>query len=555
MMPPAPRTSTRGRRSSRGRRSGITRPIARRIALGLTVGAALVAGGCRPVEREPGTIVVASGTDLESANPLVTVHPMARQVQRHMLFVTLVRLDSLLAPQPYFARAWRWDAERRTVTFSLDTSLRWHDGVPTTAADVAFTFARAADSTLGSPRRGDVQALESVTAPDPYTVQVRFRQPQAVLPVLFAELPLVPRHLLDTVPVARWRGHSFATAPVGNGPFRFVTRVPGRQWRFDANPAFPATMGGPPAARQLVIAVVDEAATKFAGLVSGELDVAGVSPTMARLVHADPTLRLLSPPVLFSTLLAFNTTRPPFDDARVRRAVARAVQRERLVEAAVAGFATPAAGALPPGLPASSGAPSYSLVAAPSSGEADALLDAAGWTRPAPGAPRQRQGVPLRLTLLTVGSGDMAVEQLLQADLAARGITLDIRVMELASFLATVRGADKRFDLALTGVPGDLALGHLSAMFDSAQRGGALDYTGYHAPALDAALAAARSAAPEEAPAAWRRVDSLLHDAMPVAWLYHARGVQGLSARLQHVEMDLRGELVSVTRWVRREER
>jgi peptide/nickel transport system substrate-binding protein len=304
----------------------------------------------------------------------------------------------------------------------------------------------------------------------------------------------------------------------------------------------------------VVVAVVDEAATKFAGLVGGELDVAGVSPTMARLVEADPTLRLLSPPVLFSTLLAFNTTRPPFDDSRVRRAVGLAVQRARLVDAAVAGFATPATGALPPGLPASAAMASPASGAWGSPGEADSLLDAAGWTRPAPGATRTRRGVPLRLTLLTVGSGDMAVEQLLQADLAARGITLDIRVMELASFLATVRAADKQFDLALTGVPGDLALGHLSAMFDSAQSGGALDYTGYHAPALDSALALARSATPADAPAAWGHVDQLLREAMPVAWLYHARGVQGLSARLQHVEMDLRGELASVTRWVRREE-
>jgi peptide/nickel transport system substrate-binding protein len=537
MMPPATRTSTRQRIPA---------------LIGLIV-SALALLSCRPTSREPGTVVIASGTDLESANPLVTVHPMARQVQRHMLFVTLVRLDSLLQPVPYFARSWTWDESRRTVTFTLDSALQWHDGTPTTAADVAFTLARAADSTLGSPRRGDLRAVEQVTTPDPYTVQLRFRAPQAQLPVVFGELPLVPKHLLDSVPVTRWRGHAFATAPLGNGPFRFHSRLPGRQWRFVRNETFPASMGGPPQLEQVVVAVVDEAATKFAGLVSGELDLAGVSPTMAHLVRDDPSLELMSPPVLFSTVLAFNTTRSPFSDVRVRRAVSLAVQRQRLVDAAVAGFATAASSALPPGLPVSP-PPTVSTNVARAAAEADVLFDAAGWTRRTPGAPRTRNGQPLTLTLLTVGSGDMAVEQLLQADLAARGIALDIRVMELASFLATVRDTDKQFDLVLTGIPGDIAMGHLSALFDSQQRGGALDYSGFHTSALDNALAAARNAEPVAARVAWGRVDSLLQHDMPVAWLYHARGVQGRSVRLENVVMDLRGELVSVTRWTRRQD-
>jgi peptide/nickel transport system substrate-binding protein len=513
--------------------------------------ATLIVAACTPVARDAGTIVMASGTDLESANPLVTVHPMSRQVQRHMLFVTLVRLDSLLQPVPYYARQWAWDAEHRTVTFELDSSLRWHDGVPTTANDVRFTLQRAADSALGSPKRSDMRVVEQVTVPSPHTVVIRFVAPQAQLPVVLAELPLVPRHLLDTVPVDRWRGHAFATAPVGNGPFRFAARLPGRQWRFVRNDAFPASMGGPPRAHEVVVAVVDEAATKFAGLVSGELDVAGVSPTMARLVRDDPSLRLLSPPVLSSTVLAFNTARAPFDDARARRAVSLSVRRQQLVDAAVAGFGTPATSAIPVGLPVSpppAPAPDVRLQAA----LADSLLDAAGWRRAGREGPRRRNGQPLELTLLTVGSGDMAVEQLVQADLAARGITVNIRVLELASFLATVRNPSKTFDVVLTGIPGDIALGHLSALFDSQQRGGALDYTGFHTPALDAALAAARTAPPERARAAWHTVDSHLQHDMPIAWLYHARGVQGTSARLQHVTMDLRGELVTISQWTRR---
>ena len=163
-----------------------------------------------------------------------------------------------------------------------------------------------------------------------------------------------------------------------------------------------------------------------------------------------------------------------------------------------------------------------------------------------------RDGKTLTIELLTVGSGDMALEQLIQADLAARGIQLTIRVAELTTFLSTVRAPNKEFDLVLTGIPGDIGLGQLVALFASSQRGGAMDYTGFHREDLDRALASARSAEPDGQRAAWGLVDSLLGAEVPVAWLYHARGVQGLSRKLEHVTMDLRGELVTVTRWTRR---
>jgi peptide/nickel transport system substrate-binding protein len=511
---------------------------------------------CGAPSRDPGTVVMASGSDLESGNPLVTIHPLSRQLQRHALFVTLVRLDSALQPVPYAARAWHWDADHTAVEFSLVPGLRWHDGVTTTASDVVFTLEAAADSVLGSPRRGDVGIVRQVTVVDSLTVRVEFTAPQSALPVVFAELPIVPKHLLDSVPRARWRGHAYATAPVGNGPFRFVRRTPGRRWEFARNTEFPLALGGPPSLQRLVVAVVDEAATKFAGLVSGELDLAGVSPAMAHLVARDSLLALMTPPVLFSQVLAFNTTRAPFDDARVRQALSLAIDRVRLVQAAVAGFGTPASGAIPPGLPFSNTSPGTDSAARQRQrARADALLDAAGWRRAGARGARQRNGTPFIVTLLTVGSGDMAVEQLVQADLAAHGITVNIRVMELATFLATVRAPDKAgqasYDMAVTGIPGDIALGHLSAMFATAQRGGALDYTGFHDEQLDRALTSARTASVTAAASAWQAVDSTLQAFMPVAWLYHARGVQGRSRRLQHVVMDLRGELTSVAQWTR----
>jgi peptide/nickel transport system substrate-binding protein len=545
---------------------------------GLVAGiTALALVACGSAARPADTLVLASGSDLESANPVVTVHPMSRQVQRHLLFVPLVHLDSTLQPVPALARAWTWADSGRTLRFALRTDVRWHDGVPTTAHDVVFTFDAVRDPETGSPRASDLRDLTALFAPDDSTVIVQFRAPPPSLPLVFAELPPVPAHRLQDAPRASWRAHPFATEPVGNGPYRFVSRTPGVRWRFARHDAYPPALGDTPWAREVVVVVVDEPSTKLAGLVSGELDVAGISPSMAGLVEQDPLLALESPPVLFTTLLAFNTMASPFDDVRVRRAVSLAIDRDRLVRAAVAGFGVPSRGVVPPGVvppgvvppsvvppgvvppgvvppgvfPAASDETNGHAPPTTDTAQAAALLDAAGWARGADGL-RRRGGQPLTVTLLTAGSGELAVEQLLQDDLRRLGIALTIRTAELATFLSTVRASEKTFDVAYTGVPGDLALGHVRALLHSTQRGGALAYTGIADSALDVALdraAAARD--PSARAAAWAAVDARVDLLAPVAVIYHARGVQGRAASLQGVVMDLRGELATITRWWR----
>lgn len=500
--------------------------------------------GCAQPGRRADTVVIASGADLESANPLVTLHPMARQVQRYALFVTLARYDDALQPAPYFARSWTWSADRRALRLRLTQGLRWHDGRPTTSHDVRFTLDAVRDAATGSPRFAELADVEAVDAPDDSTIVIRFLRAQSAFPLVLCEQPIAPAHLLAGVPRSALRRAPFGGQPVGNGPFRFVDRRAGQRWTFVRYEGFAESLGGPPELQRLVVAVVDEAATKFAGLVSNELDMAGISPLMATLAAADPALRVIDYPVLVAYGIVFNASRPPFNDARVRRAVALAIDRDRIIEAALAGFATPAAGPVSPDHPFSLEEPPRQDLHA-----AAALLDSAGWTRSGAGA-RTRDGAQFTFDLLTVGSADNAAEQLIQADLAALGIRVEIRQREMSAFLAEARASEKRFDALLTGVPGDLSLGHLSSMFDSDLAGGALDYAGFHSERLDDLLRRARAAAGAvERRTAWHAVQRELAREMPVAWLYHARGLQGLSRRLQGVRVDLRGELATLAQW------
>src|SRR3954468_11885722 len=161
----------------------------------LLVGATL-AVSCSAPTRASDTVVYASGADLESANPLVTVHPLSRQIQRFALLVTLARYDSALVPQPYLASRWDWNSGGDVLTLHLHSTLTWHDGQPTTARDVVFTIDAARDRVTGYPRYGDLANIAETHAVDDSTVQIRFSSVPPGFPPVFAELPILPSHLL-----------------------------------------------------------------------------------------------------------------------------------------------------------------------------------------------------------------------------------------------------------------------------------------------------------------------------------------------------------------------
>ena len=460
--------------------------------------------------RRGATVLFASGADLQSINPLLTIHPLARQVQRYVLLTTLARYDSMLVPRPYLARSWRWSDGGRALTFRLRTDVHWHDGPPTTARDVVWTLEAARDPATGYPRFTDLQAVTSVAAPDDSTVELRFTgaapRGGTDLPDVFTDLAILPAHLLDSVPHAQLREASWNVRPVGNGPFRFVTHEPNRRWVFARSDDFPADMGGPPHVDRLIVVVVDEPMVKLSALVSGELDFAGISPQHVAFARRHHTLAIREYPLIYPYGLVFNTRRPPFNDLRARRAAALAIDRQEIVDGYLFGFAAVADGPVPPGVPSYHAEPSVPV--APDS--ARRLVGALGGQSPP------------SFELLTVGSGEGALEQMLQARLTAVGFRVTIRQLELSTFLNRVYGERHDFTAAVMGIPGDPGLGYLQPLGN---------LTGIAIPRDP--IAAQRVFAAE----------------LPVVWLYHARGVQAMNSRVRGVRMDMRGELPTVAAW------
>ncbi len=477
--------------------------IGRRALLAMLGLMCLPATACENAGRRGATILFASGADLQSINPLLTVHPLARQVQRYVLLTTLARYDSSLNVTPYLARSWSWSDDKKTLTLHLANGVRWHDGVPTTARDVRWTLDAARDPVVGYPRQADLTDLHAVEALDDSTLVLGFVRPQHGFPDVLTDLAILPHHLLASHPRERMREAPWNEQPVGNGPFRFVRHERNRRWVFSANPDFPASLGGPPGLDRFVVAVVDEPMTKLAALVSGELDFAGIQPGHATYVRRHPELAVLDYPLLFTYGIVFNTRRAPFDRSDVRRAASAALDRREIVEGYIYGFGTPAIGPVPPDVP---GALSNGSVAS-------------GTLVPAQASSATSR---IRFEMLTVGSGENALEQMVQAQLRNVGFDVVIRQLELSAFLDRVYGPTHDFDAAIMGIPGDLALGYLTPLAE-----------------LTGAVVSRDPTVTQQ----------MFLDSVPVAFLYHARGVQGANRRVTGVHMDIRGELATVAEW------
>ena len=248
--------------------------------------------------------------------------------------------------------------------------------------------------------------------------------------------------------------------------------------------------------------MVDEPTTKLAALASGELDFAGINPAHAAFIRRNPRLTMLTYPLLFTYGIVLNTRAPPFADPRVRQALSLALDRREIRDGYLYGFATIAAGPVMPGLPGALDLP----LPAESVDSARALLG----------------GRTISFELLTVGSGEAALEQMIQAQLARAGFQVSIRQFELSAYLDRVNARQHDFQAAVMGLSGDLGQGQIWQWADIA---------GFPLP--------------RETDQAQRA----LVDGMPVVFLYHARGVQGMNRRIHNVRMDVRGELATVRDW------
>lgn len=512
---------------------------------------AILAMGCADAEPEPrrgGTVVIAAGSDLDQANPLVSVDAWTTEVLRFALFAPLIRYGPGLDYEPFLAESWEMLGDTGVV-FHLRRDVRWHDGTPTTAEDVLFTFERAKDPETGFPNADYFKRWTRGEVLDSFTVRFSFEphaEPLAGLPFT----PPVPKHLLDTVPAAGMRRAAFNRSPVGNGPFRFVSQRANDRWIFERNPDFPAALGGPPLLDRVVWRVIPENSAQLAELRTGTADlILQPRPDQIRALAEREGIRPIVKPSRQFSFIAWNGRRPGLDDPRMRRALAMGIDREAIVRALRSGY-----GEVPSG-PIMPFHWSYTDELAPLPHDPDAaraLLQEAGYTdRDRDGTIDRPDGSPFIIELKVPASSDVNrdIAEAVRADLAEIGVRVRTRPTEVGTLFADVTSPERNFDAALLGWAGDFRP-DFHDTFHSAAIDGVYQFASYRNPALDSLMdRAALETDRARATPLWRGVQEILRDEQPWTLLYYQTDAFLIRDRVRGAEMDIRGALRTLPRW------
>jgi peptide/nickel transport system substrate-binding protein len=436
------------------------------------------------------------------------------------------------------------------VVFHLRRDVRWHDGRPLTAEDVKFTFDLAKDtvtgSLLASAFLADVAAAQVV---DSFTIRFSFTRPHAQALEDFWWAPL-PKHLLEGVPPADMRNAPFNRSPVGSGPFRFVEWRANERLVIERNPDFPEGLGGPAAAQRVVFRIVPEASTLLTELLTGGVHIdIPVMPDQVEQIRSSADLELFAFPGRTVYYIGWNNARPPFDDARVRRGLALAVDREEIIEALLAGQGELAESTIPPWSPSHP-----DLAPLPyDTAAAAALLREAGWTDSNGDGVRDRNGVPLRFTMLTSDDAlRRAVVEVLQSQLRRVGADVQVRVTEFQTMLEQHRG--REFEAVFTNWVLDnfQVASSPFALFHSSQAdvANSSNRSSVRNPQLDEIMARGVAATdPDVARGAWNAFTQLVQEEQPVTFMFWLTELAASSRGVQNVRMDPRGELLTIAEW------
>lgn len=498
-------------------------------------------------ERFGGTVVIAGAPELGTFNPAATTDELSMQIQRHALLMTLLRPDENLRAQPYLAESWEINDDSTRVVFHLRRDIRWHDGEPTTAADVDFTFRALKDSEVGFPNAQWFEGWEGPELLDRYTIRFAVR-PRAGLLSGWTRLPIMPRHLLGGTEAARLATHPFGTSPVGNGPFRFVERQPGGAWVLEANPDFPEALGGRPYLDRIVYRSIPEPATQLAELRTGGVQfVRFMSPSQISRARSDESISVIEFPSRAYGLIAWNGKRPLFQDPAMRRALTMAIDRQALIDAVHYGLGEIANGPIGPWHPAYD----PELAPPPFSPDSAALeFERLGWTDADGDGWRERGGEPLAFVLMTSERDTYRdIATIVQAQLARVGVRVEQETVEGAVLVDAIMSPERRFDaFVLEWVP-DLEIDDRQ-LFSCEAIGEMYQFSSYCNEELEPILQAIPNVrSREDGDRLLRQYVEIVNRDQPFTFLYFARDAAAIRDELRGVELDIRGDLTGIREW------
>ncbi len=467
------------------------------------------------------TLVMVIESSPTNLDPRVGIDAFSERID-NLIFDDLLSRGDDLNVAPGLAERWEIP-DPLTYIFHLHRGVKFHDGRPLTSRDVKWTFDSLLQGKIRSTKTAVYRFVDHIDAPDDATVIFHMKEQDATL------LWNLSDGAIGIVPDGS--GDEMTQHPIGSGPFRFVSAETDREVIVERNDDY---WGGVPKLARVRFAIVPDATTEALELRKGSGDVAinSLTPDTIFTLSHDPNLEVERSVGTRLAYLAFNLHDPILKDARVRQAIAYALDRQPMIEYLWRGEAEPARSILPPQSWAYNGdVPPYDH----NLDKANQLLDAAGY--PA------INGVRFHITMKTsTDENTRLMVAVMQQQLREAGIALDIRSFEFATFFSDVQhGAFQMYGLRWIGGNEDPDI--FEYAFDSAKFPPNGANRGYYSnPRVDALIdKARREIDPSLRKPLYAEVQRILAADLPYIDLWYLDNVVVHTRRVQNIKLNPAG--------------
>jgi peptide/nickel transport system substrate-binding protein len=323
---------------------------------------------------------------------------------------------------PELAERWEASPDGKTYTFYLRKNVVWHDGEPFTSADVKWSFENVT-AKLHPWGKGALRSLDSVDASDPHVAVVRLKIPSASLMSAMSNSisAILPKHLWEGSEITR---NPHNKQPIGTGPFKLVEYIPGDRIRYVRNDKF--YIPGQPEFDELVLRIIPDAAARLAAFEKGELDMLynnAIPYSEIARVSKLPKVETVASDVSGAAIIGvINTKAAPYNDKRVRQAVAHAIDRKFISDNVLPGVSQVMVGPLPSSFPLHNDSlKDYAFDPA----QANQMLDDAGYARKADG-----NRFEFRLLWAAYDSRSTKMADVIRQNLSTVGIAVSLQPLE-----------------------------------------------------------------------------------------------------------------------------
>lgn len=347
-----------------------------------------------------------------------------------LIYSLLTQVNPDLSVRPDLAESWDISEDGLTYTFHLHPAT-FHNGRAVVASDVKYSFERLVDPATASPTAGSLASMSSVEAPDDSTVVITLSQPNAAFLVELSGMGciIIPKEVVE-------ENGDLSQVAVGSGPFKFVEYVPNTHIKLEKFEDY--FEEGLPYLDAVEMLIAAEDTSRTAALVSGTVDFIEYVPSQdIPILESDDSIKLAGNSIQQIRMIAFNLTRAPFDDPKVRQAIAMAVDRGPIIDAALSGFGTPTEQLFAADFWASLG---DLEIPAPDVEGAKALLAEAGYP----------DGIKTTLTGWSEYGFLKNSAVVVQEQLKQIGIETELNLLDTGTMLQAVYG-DFDFDMVVTG--------------------------------------------------------------------------------------------------------